>query len=201
MVRYRWAAATVLAASFLTVPSADACPTYIQPRLADARQADAVVVGYVTKDVRETSPERNAIDRARLTVQIDHAITGTTPSTVTVYWYRMTNNGPPDHINGGYVFSLRRNIASTSGDAPDTYAVMQGICSGALVFRRGSPEANAIREMSGLWPEPLEVPRKTVLESVSDLSTQWPTLVGCGLLAAGAAIVGLIAFWPRRRLP
>lgn len=222
MTGYRAAAATV-AISLLTVASANACPVYMEPKLSDVRQADAIVVGYVTKDVRETSPARkawierwrannpdasrddrrkvgNAADRARLTVEVDHAIAGTAPSMVTVYWYRMTNNGPPDRINGGYVFALRKD-PSASTDEPHAYAVMQGICTGALVFRRGSPGANAIREMFGLSPEPLEAPRKTLAESLEDPPIPWPTLVAYGLLAMGALAIGLIVLWPRQGRP
>lgn len=221
---YRSATAVAVAASLLTVASAGACPIYIEPKLSDARQADAVVVGYVTKHVREASPERkasteewlannsnasraerrnarNATDRARLTVEIDHVITGTVPSRITVYWYRMLNNGPPEYINGGFVFALRRAPPSTSAEAPDTYAVMQGTCEGAMVFRRGGPAANAIREMFGLRPEPLEVPRKTFAQWFKDPPTPWPTLGAYGILGAGVVMIGLIALWPRRRRP
>lgn len=224
MTRCRWAALTGVAASWVTAGSADACAVYDPPTLTDALHADAVVVGYVTKDVREGRLARDAwIERffaggaipspaerrdlssaparARLTVEVDHAIKGTTPSTITVYWYQKTNNGPPDPVNGGYVFALRRHAAASSQDAPGAYAVMQGVCAGALVFRRGDAEANAIREMFGLWPEPLEVPPRTMAQLGRDLLTQWPTLLAYALLAAGATIVGLVAFWPRRRRP
>ena len=223
MTRCEWAAATAaVAATLLTAAPVSACPIYEQPRLNDARRADAVVVGYVTKDVREASPAlrawierllkspdatraerrsaRNQTDRARLTVKIDHVITGTTPSTVTVNWYEMTNNGPPNRFGGGYVFALRRDASSTFKE-PHTYEVMQGVCSGALVFRRGSPSANAIREMFGLWPEPLELPRKTPSDWFKQAATSWPTLLVYTLLAIGAASFALIWFWPRKRHP
>lgn len=224
MTGYRSVAAVTAAISLLTVVSAEACPVYLQPRLADARQADAVVVGYVTAYRRELSPAgrasiekwlannpgasrehlrdiRSSTDRARITVEVDHAIAGEAPSTITVYWYRMTNNGPPESMRGGYLFALRKNPSSTTSDAAADYAVMQGICTGAIVFRRGSSEANAIREMFGLWPEPLEVPRKALAESFRDPSIPWPTLIVYGLLAVGSAAIGLVAFWPRRRRP
>ncbi|WP_339932504.1 hypothetical protein [uncultured Brevundimonas sp.] len=221
MTAYRSAAAAIAAISLLTVASADACPVYIEPKLTDARQADAVVVGYVTKDVRETSPARkawvekwlanhpdaprakrrdvrSATDRARLTVEINHTIAGTVPSTVTVFWSRMTNNGPPERISGGYVFALRKLPPSTAADGIDAYVVIQGVCSGALVFRRGSTEANAIREMFGLWPEPLEAPRKSLAELTRDAPIPGPALVVLGLLATSAAFAG-VALWRRRR--
>jgi hypothetical protein len=221
---HRSTAAAAAAISLLTVASAAACPLYIEPRLADARDADVVLVGYVTKDVREVSPARkagietwladnpdasrqdrrkarNATDRARLTVAVDHTIAGAAPSTVTVYWDEAINNGPPDRIDGGYVFALRKAPPSASAERPDAYAVMQqGSCSGALVFRRGSPEANAIREMFGLWPEPLEKPRKTFADFI-DPPIGWPALMVYGLLAAGAAFIGLVLVWPRRPKP
>lgn len=221
MTGYRLATAAA-SLSLLTVTAAHACPAYLQPNLTEAREADAVVVGYVTKDVREMSPARRAWiekshanspfasredrriagnNRARLTVEIDHAIAGTAPSTITVYWYRMTNNGPPERINGGYVFALRKESPSTSADGDDAYAVMQGECRGALVFRRGSAEANAIREMFGLSPEPLETPRNTLAESFEEPPMPWPTPIIFGLLATGAALIGLVALWPRRPRP
>tara|TARA_R110002012_G_scaffold302549_2_gene503765 strand:+ start:254602 stop:255150 length:549 start_codon:yes stop_codon:yes gene_type:complete len=177
----------------LTVASADACPVYIEPKLSDARQADAVVVGYVTKDVRAT-------DRARLTVEINHIIAGTVPSAVTVYWYREINNGPPERISGGYVFALRKLPPSMSADGVDAYAVMQGVCSGALVFRRGSTQANAIREMFGLEPEPLEPPPETFVESFKAALISGPALIVFGLLTTGATFTG-VALWRRRRRP
>lgn len=221
MAGHRSAAATV-ALSLLSAASATACPIHIPPTLADARKADAVVVGYVTKDVRETSPERKAAierwlasdpdvsrkerraarratDRARLTVAIDHVIAGSAPSTATVFWYRMTNNGPPAHVSGGYVFALHKVPSPSSTTEPPVFAVMQGICTDALVFRRGSPQANAIREMYGLWPEPLEAEPYPPPRRPQDPAISWPAAVMYALLAIGAAAIGLIALWPKRR--
>lgn len=223
MTAYRFAVAATAAISLLSVASADACAIYTEPKLSDARRADAVVVGYVMKDVREATPARKAwvekwlstnpyapraerrdvsgaTDRARLTVEINHVIAGTVPSTVTVFWTQMTNNGPPESISGGYVFALRKLPPSTSATDVDAYAVMQGVCSGALVFRRGSTEANAIREMFGLWPEPLEAPRKTLAELTKDAPIPGPALIVLGLLATSASFAGVV-LWRRKRRP
>lgn len=182
-----------VAALLFAVAAADACPRYIDPDPTRARQADAVVVGYVTKNDRKPGG-------SRLTVQIHQTIAGSAPSTATIWWNQMMNNGPPERFRGGYVFALMKLPPSRSADS-DAFAVMQGICSGAVVFRRGSDEANAIREMFGLWPEPLEVPIKTPLDWLREAATSWPTLLAYVLLAMAAGSTALIWLWPRKRKP
>lgn len=187
-------AAVAASAGLLTAASAQACAVYQPPRPADARQADAVVIGTVRRF--ERAPSR----RVRITVEVDRVITGRAPRTITVDWFSMMNNGPPETMSGGYLFALQKTAPSAGGASAD-YAVLQGNCSGALVFRRGSPEANAVREMFGLWPEPPEPPLAAPAERVRRPPIPWAVLTMCGIVGIGAALIGWIALRPRRRRP
>ena len=207
---------------WLAATSAYACTIYTAPNLTDARRADTVVVGHVMNDVREVSPARKAwleswraknphasraeritversAGRARLTFIVDRAIVGSPPRKITVLWDTQINNGPPDRISGGYVFALFKEPQGSPSADGGRYAVMQGPCSGAFAFPRGTPEANAIRAMFGLSPELLEAPRSTVADMIRSPSIPWPSLIAYGILAIGAALILLILVWPRRK--
>lgn len=193
-------AAVAATAWLLTAASAQACAVYQPPRPADAREAEAVVIGTVRR--LERAPSR----RVRITVEVDRVISGRAPRTITVDWFSMMNNGPPETMSGGYLFALQKTSPSMSeGGDPADFAVLQGVCSGALVFRRGSPEANAVREMFGLWPEPPPEPVAASLPAPMERGRRspipWAVLTMCGVVGIGAALIGWIVLRPRRRRP
>jgi len=168
------ALASVLMAAWCS--PALACMVYIHPGPAIARQADAVVVGNVTRFRREGNlvwliTGRGRLDqenRARMTVEVEEAVSGSAAPIITVYWHMMTNNGPPDRLSGSYILALKkRPKPNKSGEV---YDVVQGNCTGASVYPRGSPGANAIRAVFGLEPEP-----RQVLEKAS-ADVLWPAL-------------------------
>ncbi|WP_439470795.1 hypothetical protein [Brevundimonas sp.] len=135
----------ILAVATLSAGTANACPAPRQPPVEEARGADAVFVGYVTA----FEPG------ARIDVKVDHVISDEAPERVTVLWRRAINYGPPQEMEGDYLFAVDRLEGTAS-----IYVVNQRSCVPGLVFERGSFHANAIREMFGLWPEP-EAPKKS----------------------------------------
>lgn len=164
--------------SMLGVGGVEACAVAGWPHIADARKADAVFVGYVTDYTLEVTPDWQAIwlaetpldkrnmppfpNQGRVEVEVYQEIVGSLPENVTILWRKKLNYGPPRVMRGGYVFAVQK-----SDQEPNTYFVDQENCQPALVFQRGSPEANAVRDLFGLWPEPLKVPRKTLREKGS----------------------------------
>lgn len=175
-----------------------ACMVHIQPEPAIAKQADAVVVGNVTRFRREGNlvwqiTGRGRLDqenRARMTVEVDEAISGSVAPIIIVYWHEMTNNGPPDRVSGSYILALKkRPDPSKSGEVFD---VVQGICTGASVYPRGSPGANAIRAVFGLGPEPSQAPEKASAE------IPWPALAVGWVLGLAGSMIAARAVWRRR---
>lgn len=173
--------------------SAEACVIMIEPKLADARTADAIAVGDVADYEIEAGGDRLP-GGARITLDVDDAISGSLPSTVTIFWPRGLNNGPPGHLRGGFLFVLRKPAPAEAAHGAD-YFVTSDVCTPALVFRRGSAPANAIREMFGLYAEPLETPPRTVQDMISAIP--WPAALAYGLIALGVGLIGLVALWPR----
>ncbi|MBJ7446224.1 MAG: hypothetical protein JHC81_01715 [Brevundimonas sp.] len=209
------AVAVTTAALMVAAQPACACPMHIDTPIEETLESDAVVIGYVVDFKSVQRVERPFPARvwqrllgkdgnegrdapALVTLRVAETLAGSVPTTVTADWHNGLNNGPPEEMRGAYLMALRINEASRLPDA-SAYSVVSGICSGALVFRRGSEKANAIRALFGLQSEPLELPPKTFAESLGYRAVPWPTLVAYGFLAVSVILIGLIAMWPRRR--
>jgi hypothetical protein len=141
--------AAVLLGLVMMAGEAKACTAPKQPPISEARQADAVFVGYVT---------RYQVG-ARIDVEVDEVISGQAPESVTILWRRAMNYGPPTTMEGRYLFAVDRLAGS-----PSLYRVNQRNCVPALVFKTGSFHANAVRELFGLWPE-ADAPLKTTADA------------------------------------
>lgn len=133
-----------------------------------------------------------------MTLRVAETLVGSVPTTFTADWPQGINNGPPDDMRGAYLTAMRANEISGLQDA-SAYSVISDACSSALVFRRGSEQANSVRALFGLQPEPLELPPKTLAERLGYRSIPWPTLVAYAFLALSTILIGSIAIWPKRR--
>lgn len=210
------AVAVATAALLLAAQPARACAIYTDFPLEKTLESDAVVIGYVTDfrpNRRSESPlltrviqswigqddnENRFMPTARVTLRIAETLSGSVPTTVTADWHSGLNNGPPEGLRGAYLMALQANGTSRLPDA-SAYSVVSGICSGALVFRRGSEKANSVRALFGLKSEPLELPPRTFAERLGYRAVPWPTLVAYGFVAISVILIGLIAMWPKRR--
>ena len=210
------AVAVATAALLLAAQSAIACPIHLETPLEETLEADVVVIGYVTdfKPSRrsevsflrrvvqswtgQVDNEHYRIPTARLTLRVAETLSGSVPTTITAAWESGMNNGPPNDMRGAYLIALRANEVSRFPDA-SAYSVVSDACSSALVFRRGSEQANSVRALFGLQSEPLELPPKTLAERLGYRAVPWPTVVAYGFLAVSVILIGLIAMWPRRR--
>lgn len=195
------ASITAASLSLLASGSTVACPIYIDLDLNRIRDADAIAVGRVINFDPEHPQEQSRLDRwlapnrsernatdtrewkaARVTFSVKEVISGDLPPTVIVDWPFDWNNGPPDQMSGNYLFAVQ-NKSAVNGYPEPTYGLLHQGCSGSFVFRRGSEEANTIREMYGLWPERLEAEPKTLSDILKLPSVPWYILVATGILA------------------
>ena len=174
-----------------------ACAIYIRPDPATAKQADAVVVGKVTKLRRDIAKWKTIgpggggqSNNARLTVEIDEVISGAAAPVITVSWREMLNNGPPDRLTGDHLFALKK--LPNSAQSRDAYEVVQGLCTGALVYPRGSAGANAIRAVFGMEAERPEAPQNVSAD------VPWLALALGGFLGLGGLLIAARIFLRRR---
>ena len=160
---------------------AEACAVSgpIEPSLA--LRADAVIVGHL-RDYR--GGEKGS---KPFSVSVKQVMSGNPGRRITVSWGRGSNIAVPDRLKGDYIFVLRKNAPTSSDSETAQYTVMQGVCTSAYVFPKGSGEANEIREIFGLQPEMGDTP--------SDFA--WWKVFPIAVLAFGFIVTGLM-LWPRR---
>ncbi len=214
------ASITAASLSLLASGSAAACPIYIDLDLNLIRGADAIAVGRVTSFEPQHPEEQSRRDRllapsrseqkaanpqewkaARVTFSVKEVISGNLPPIVIVDWPFDWNNGPPDQMSGNYLFAVQ-NKAAADGYPEPVYNLLHQGCSGSFVFRRGSAEANTIREMYGLWPERLEAEPKSLSDLIKPPAIPSYSLVVTvimALLGIQIAVVTLLGKKSRRR--
>lgn len=163
----------LFAAAMLAAGEARACAISVPAPIREAREADAVFVGSVT-DYQLGYP---------ISVEVSELISGEARGTVTVLWRRALNFGPPPKMEGDYLFAVDR-----LDGAPLTYVIKQRACSPPLVFERGSFEANAVRELFGLWPEP-EAPQRRRTDAEFGPAGLIAGLLLLPVLLAGALVI------------
>lgn len=125
-----------------------------------------------------------------MTIKVEEVVSGSVAPIITVYWHEMTNNGPPDRLSGSYILALKKRPGPDNSG--EVYDVVQGICTGALVYPRGSAEANAIRAVFGLEPQPPPGPEK----ASSDF--HFPALAVGWVVGLAGLMIAAGALWRRR---
>jgi hypothetical protein len=171
------------AASAVALPTpSQACALYVPPNLEDVQYADVVVIGRVSnyRIIRDEASRRRMLasprlrpedrriyedprhillpDYARFDVQVEEALTGNPPRTLSVTWDNSTFGEPEQMGAGLYLIALRwpqsaspplRGPSTTITANPDTSALtlLQAPCSGAFIYEVGSEEAVAIRRI------------------------------------------------------
>lgn len=176
--------------TLLTAAPTQACIIATEMRLEDIREADAIAVGTVTefdpafvrRRSQENADKHFEMVNARTTFRIREVISGSLPPIVTVDWPVDTNNSSPKRMVGNYLFAVF-NKSDSEKDPTTTHILMHQWCSGSFVFRRGSDSANAVREMFGLWPQPLEPEPKTLSDLFKTPPIPWHLLVFLGISA------------------
>ncbi len=172
-------AATVLASS------AEACALGSPTDPAFALRADVVVSGRVKNYQRGE-------DRYKpFSVSVTRVLSGDPDRRITVAWERSTNINVPEALDGDYVFVLMKNDEPPSWNGPADYIILQGVCSGAFVFPKGSGSANEIRELFGLSPE--------LPQGSSDI--HWFQVLPYGVAFLGSIGIGVVLLWPRQKRP